>query len=187
MTDKIIIITAPSGSGKTTLVKSLLERMHNLSFSISACTRQPRVGEVDGKDYYFLSLPDFKAKIDRQEFLEWEMVYHGKYYGTLLSELERIWQNHQYPLIDIDVRGALNVKKQFKGEALSVFVKASSMEVLKERLQRRGTETPDSLQERLQKAKGELAFASEFDTILVNDDLITAKEELFQIVSEFLG
>jgi len=186
MTKKIIIITAPSGSGKTTLVKDLLKRLPRLAFSVSACTRAPRAGEVDGKDYYFLSLTDFEEKLARREFLESEMVYPGKYYGTLKSELARIWDKGQLPLVDIDVKGALRVKKQFEGESLSIFIKAPSIEALEARLRHRGTETEDTLQERLKKADYELSFASEFDYLLVNDDLAKAKEELFHCIDHFI-
>lgn len=186
MAHRIIIVTAPSGSGKTTLVKSLLERLPELSFSVSACTRSPRPGELNGKDYYFLSLSDFQGKIAANQFLEWEMVYPGKYYGTLKSELDRIWERNQFPLVDIDVQGALRVKKQFQGESLSVFIKAPSIEILRERLFSRGTETEESLQERIEKAETELGFSSEFDCILVNDDLEKAKEELYQKVAAFM-
>lgn len=186
MKQRIIIVTAPSGSGKTTLVKSLLQRLPELSFSVSACTRAPRAGEVDGKDYHFLSLSDFQEKIADGQFVEWEMVYPGKYYGTLKSELDRIWAQHQFPLVDIDVQGALRVKQQFEGESLSVFIKAPSVEILKERLLSRGTESNESLQERLQKATTELSFSSEFDCVLVNDDLEQAKEALYQMVVDFV-
>lgn len=186
MDHRIIIVTAPSGSGKTTLVKSLLKRIPELAFSVSACTRRPRNGELDGLDYHFLSLSDFKNKIEEGEFLEWEMVYPGKYYGTLKSELDRIWNHNQFPLVDIDVQGALRVKNQFRGESLSIFIKAPSVEILKQRLLSRGTETEESLLERLKKAETELSFSSEFDCVLVNDDLENAKKELFEKVSAFL-
>lgn len=187
MTKKIIIITAPSGSGKTTLVKDLLKRLPRLSFSVSACTRAPRAGEIDGKDYYFLSLADFEKKLSEGEFLESEMVYPGKYYGTLKSELNRIWANDQFPLVDIDVKGALRVKKQFQGESLSIFIKAPSIEALEQRLRHRGTETEEAIQERLKKADYELSFAPEFDYLLVNDDLGKAKEELYRCIETFIG
>lgn len=183
---RIIIITAPSGSGKTTLVKSLLKRLPQLSFSVSACTRQPRGNEKEGIDYYFLSVPDFENKILREEFLEWEMVYPGKYYGTLKSEIERIWQNKQFPLVDIDVQGALRVKKQFVGQSLSIFIQAPSIEELKRRLQKRGTEAEEAIKERVEKAKSESALSAQFDYILVNDQLDKAKEALFQIASKFM-
>lgn len=187
MTQKIIIITAPSGSGKTTLVKDLLKRLPRLAFSVSACTRAPRAGEVDGKDYYFLSLADFETKLAHGEFLESEMVYPGKYYGTLKSELNRIWNNQQTPLVDIDVKGALRVKKQFQGESLSIFIKAPSIATLEQRLRHRGTETEETLQERLRKADYELGFAPEFDYLLINDDLEKAKAELFHCIDRFIG
>lgn len=186
MDKKIIIITAPSGSGKTTLVKLLLKRLPELSFSVSACTRGPRVGEVDGKDYYFISVDAFQQKMEQDAFLEWEMVYPGKYYGTPKSELERIWSKRQYPLVDIDVKGALRIKKQFRGESLSVFIQAPSLTVLEQRLRSRGTETEESVQERLQKATHELSFAPEFDAVIVNDNLGEAEDLLYQTVADFL-
>ena len=152
MTDKIIIITAPSGSGKTTLVKRLLQACPKLSFSISACTRNPRAGETDGKDYYFLEEATFKKYIDEDAFVEWEMVYTGKYYGTLKSELQRIWKEDKYPLVDIDVQGALAIRDRFPKQSLTIFIEAPSLEVLRERLLLRGTETPQSLDERVDKA-----------------------------------
>ncbi|MDI9319342.1 MAG: guanylate kinase [Phycisphaerales bacterium] len=183
---KIIIITAPSGSGKTTLVKRLMLQFPTLAFSISACTRTPRGGEVDGTDYHFISLQQFEQSIAQNNFLEWEMVYEGKYYGTLKSELNRIWQNHKIPLVDIDVKGALKVQEQYKAQALSVFIKAPSIDILSERLQKRGTEPPESLKERIDKAAYELSFASKFDHTIVNDDLGKASAELSKIVSQYL-
>lgn len=186
MHKKIIIITAPSGSGKTTLVKQLLSRYPRLAFSISACTRMPRDGERNGMDYYFLQEADFKRKIAEGAFLEWEMVYSGKYYGTLNEELERIWKNDQYPLVDIDVQGALNIKSKFPETSLSLFIKAPSLAVLCERLQARGTETEDTLKERLEKAEGELTFAPLFDRIIINDNLDSALKETIRAIEDFL-
>lgn len=184
---KIIVITAPSGSGKTTLVKRLLVACPQLSFSISACTRSPRAGEVDMKDYYFLSVDEFKRKIDEGAFVEWEMVYPGKYYGTLKSELQRIWDAGGSPLVDIDVKGALAVMEQYKGKSLTIFIEAPSLEVLRERLQKRGTETPESIDERVNKAAHELEFAPKFDLIIVNDDLEKASRELTEAVVGYLA
>ena len=185
--NKIIIITAPSGSGKTTIVKRLLEKSSSLAFSISACTRNPRPGEVDGKDYYFLEEQDFKQKIEDGAFIEWEMVYTGKYYGTLKSEVGRIWNEGRAPLVDIDVQGALNIKSQYPEQSLSLFIKAPSIPELKNRLVNRGTETEHSLKERLDKAEYELSFADQFDRIIVNDDLERAIAETMSVISEFLG
>lgn len=184
--NKIIILTAPSGSGKTTIVKQLLQRSANLAFSISACTRKPRPGEVHGRDYYFLEETDFKNRIEEGAFIEWEMVYTGKYYGTLRSEVDRIWSEDRAPLVDIDVLGALNIKSQYGDKALSLFIKAPSVEELRRRLTARGTESPEMLQERLDKAAYELSFAERFDRIIVNDDLERAIGETLDVISRFL-
>jgi len=184
--NKIIIITAPSGSGKTTIVKRLLESYPKLAFSISACTRSPRQGEQDGKDYYFFREEDFLQKIKEDAFVEWEMVYTGKYYGTLKSELRRIWNAGQFPLVDIDVQGALNIKKKYTDESISLFIQAPSLKELERRLRSRGTETEQSLLERINKAKDELTYAARFDRIVINDNLDTAVEEIKDIVETFL-
>jgi guanylate kinase len=184
--NKIIIITAPSGSGKTTIVKQLLRRSAHLGFSISACTRSPRQGEIHGKDYYFLEESDFKRKIDENAFIEWEMVYTGKYYGTLKSEVNRIWNEGKAPLVDIDVLGALNIKSQYGDQSISLFIKAPSIEELRKRLIARGTETPQTLQERLDKAEYELSFADLFDRIIINDNLERAIEEVLVVIEDFL-
>jgi guanylate kinase len=183
---KIIIITAPSGSGKTTLVKRLLNATEHLSFSTSACTRTPRPGEQHGKDYYFFSEGEFKQLIEEDAFAEWEMVYTGKYYGTLKSELERIWQAGRYPLVDIDVQGALAIQKAYPDSSLSIFIQAPSLEELHKRLTARGTETPETLVERINKAAYELTFADKFDTIIVNDNLEEAARELLKTTEQFL-
>jgi guanylate kinase len=184
--NRIIIITAPSGSGKTTLVRRLLQSMPNIAFSISACTRAPRSGELDGRDYYFLTEPEFKARIDADEFVEWEMVYTGKYYGTLRSELQRIWDSGRTPLVDIDVKGALAIQEQYPDTSLSIFIKAPTLEILRERLIARGTESAQMLEERLAKAEYELMAAPEFDRIIVNDDLEQATEDLRQLTQGFI-
>jgi guanylate kinase len=173
-TQKLIIITAPSGSGKTTIVNYLLQHFSNLAFSISACTRSARANEVHGINYYFLSLEDFTRKIANHEFAEFEMVYEGKYYGTLKSELQRIWDEKKIPLVDIDVQGALRLKKHYGDNALSIFIKAPSMQILEQRLRDRGTETAASLKERVDKASEELNYASSFDEVVVNDVLADA-------------
>lgn len=183
---KIIIITAPSGSGKTTLVRRLLAANPNLAFSISACTRSPRTGELDGKDYYFLDEAEFKHRIDKNEFVEWEMVYTGKYYGTLKKELERIWSVGRTPLVDIDVKGAIAIQQQFPSTSLSIFIKAPSLEILRERLIARGTESPQMLEERLAKAEYELMDADEFNLIIVNDNLEVATNELVTTTNQFI-
>ncbi len=183
---KIIIITAPSGSGKSTLTKRLMDAFPQLAFSVSACTRAPRVGEIDGQDYHFLTVEHFQKSIELNEFIEWEMVYEGKYYGTLKTELNRIWDQNKTPLVDIDVKGALNVQQQYRSNALSVFIQAPSVAILKQRLEKRGTETPETLAERIDKAEFELSFAAQFDHILVNDDLEQASVALIEMVGNYL-
>lgn len=185
-TKKLVIITAPSGSGKTTIVNHLLSALPQLAFSVSACTRKPRAGELDGINYHFISLEDFTRRIAHHEFAEFEMVYEGKYYGTLKSELQRIWNNQQTPMVDIDVQGALRLKKQYGHQTLSIFIKAPSIEVLEQRLRTRGSETAQSLNERLDKATEELSFSDQFDHIVVNDQLEQACQEAKTIIADFL-
>ncbi len=184
---KIIIITAPSGAGKTTIVKRLLGEMPELAFSISAATRSPRECEVHGRDYYFMTPDEFQQHIEKNDFAEYEMVYAGKYYGTLKSELERIWANGQYPMVDIDVKGALSIREKYHDAALTIFIQPPSLDALRARLSERGTETQASLDERLGKARYELSFASEFDHIVVNEDLEKAYREVKALVENFLG
>lgn len=183
----IIIITAPSGSGKTTLVKRMLGIFPVLEFSVSACTRSPRSGEIHGKDYYFYTEEAFLKLIEGQAFAEWEMVYAGKYYGTLHSELQRIWKAGKVPVVDIDVQGALNIRKLYPHHAVSIFICAPSLEALGHRLQQRNTETPESLRERLNKAAEELTYASRFQHVLVNDNLEQATVELQQLICQTLS
>ena len=185
-TNKLVIITAPSGSGKTTIVNHLLSALPQLAFSVSACTRKPRAGEQDGVNYHFISLEDFTRRIAHHEFAEFEMVYEGKYYGTLKSELERIWDNQQTPMVDIDVQGALRLKKHYGHQTLSIFIKAPSIEALEQRLRTRGSETAQSLNERLDKATEELSFSGQFDHIVVNDQLEQACQEAKTIIADFL-
>jgi guanylate kinase len=185
--DKIIVITAPSGSGKTTLVKRLLESCLQLKFSVSACTRLPRNGEAHGKDYYFYKEDHFQQLIAEGAFVEWEMVYSGKYYGTLKAELQRIWDDGKTPLVDIDVQGALAIRDQYPEQALTIFIEAPSLETLRERLHARGSETPYSLEERITKAAEELTFAPRFDRIIINDDLEEATHNLRAAVDAFCG
>lgn len=186
MAGKAIIFSAPSGSGKTTIVKHLLENNSDLGFSISASTRDKRGRtEQNGKDYYFLTPEQFKQKIDNDEFIEWEEVYEGNFYGTLKSEIERIWREGKNVIFDVDVKGGLNLKKYFGKNALAVFVKVPSMEVLKERLNDRGTETPESLSRRLFKAKFEMTFSDKFDVVLVNEDLSRSLAEAQRLYDEF--
>lgn len=186
MQHKIIIITAPSGSGKTSIARYLLERFPNLEFSISATTRQPRGQEVHGREYYFLSHEDFEQKIAEGAFLEWEMVYKGKYYGTLKNELDRMWQQGKIPLLDIDVHGAMHVQKMFPGSCLSIFIEAPTEDDLRKRLEARGTETPESLEARLHKAAYEKQYKDSFDAIVVNDVLEIAQMEAAEKVESFL-
>lgn len=183
---KIIILTAPSGAGKTSITRYLLQQMPQLQFSISAATRQPRNGERHGVDYHFLSVADFQKNIRENAFVEWEMVYEGKYYGTLKWELERIWSQGKIPLLDIDVKGAIHVQKQFPNNSLSLFIQAPSIEELKRRLESRGTETPESLHTRISKADYEMSFAHNFDQIIINDDLTSAQQKAQEMVQHFI-
>jgi guanylate kinase len=187
LTRKLIIITAPSGSGKTTLVKRLLVACPNLAFSVSACTRRPRSGEIDGKDYYFFNEEKFKELIAGHSFVEWEMVYPGKYYGTLNDELHRIWDSGKTPLVDIDVQGALAIRDKYPDISLTIFIEAPSLEELRRRLVHRGTETEANLNERVAKAANELTFAQQFDRIIINEHLNEATGELIKMTEEFLA
>ena len=183
---KLVIFSAPSGAGKSTLVNYLLPQFPELSFSISATSRSPRGREQHGKDYYFLSSEEFKARVAGDELLEWEEVYAGTYYGTLRSEVERIWAEGKVVVFDIDVVGALNLKKQFGDRALALFVQAPSVEVLEQRLRGRGTDSEEKIQQRVAKATIEMGRAPEFDKVVVNDDLNTAKAEAVTILKDFL-
>jgi guanylate kinase len=186
MAGKALIFSAPSGSGKTTIVKYLLENNKDLGFSISASTRDRRGRtEQDGKDYHFLKPEDFKKKIDNDEFIEWEEVYAGNFYGTLKTEIERIWSEGKNVIFDVDVKGGINLKKYFGDKALAIFVKVPSIEILKERLQERGTESEESLSRRLFKAKFEMTFADKFDVVLVNEDLNTSLKEAQKLYDQF--
>ena len=185
---KLIVFSAPSGSGKTTIVRYLLAQEElKLDFSISATSREPRGNEVHGKDYYFLSLEDFKKKIKNDEFLEWEEVYRDNFYGTLKSEVERIWAKGKNVIFDIDVVGGLDIKNIYPEKTLAVFVKPPSIEELKIRLKKRQTESPDKINMRVAKASIELATAPQFDHIIINNDLNTALEEAYTLVSDFVG
>ena len=188
MQQKIIIITAPSGAGKTSITRHLLRTFSDrLAFSISAATRASRGSEKNGVDYYFMSQEDFTNHIQHEAFVEWEMVYEGKYYGTLKSELQRIWQAGKIPVLDIDVKGAIHVQQQFPETTLSLFIEAPSVDELQRRLQGRGTETEESLQARINKAAYELSFKHSFDHIIVNDNLERACREAEQVVSVFIS
>ena len=185
---KAIIFSAPSGSGKTTIVKHLLSVNPKLGFSISACTRDKRGrNEVNGKDYYFLTPEDFKDKIDRDEFIEWEEVYAGNFYGTLKSEVERIWDEGRHVIFDVDVKGGLHLKEYFGDRALAVFVKVPSMDELRERLTDRKTETEDSLSQRIFKAKFEMTFEDKFDVTLVNENLEDSLRKAEEMVNDFIN
>ena len=184
---KLVIFSAPSGAGKSTLVNYLLPQFPELSFSISATSRSPRGQEEHGKDYYFLSSEEFKARVAGDELLEWEEVYAGTYYGTLRSEVERIWAQGKVVVFDIDVVGALNLKTQFGDRALALFVQAPSVEILEQRLRGRGTDSEEKIQQRVAKATIEMARAPEFDKVVINDDLDTAKAEALAILKDFLG
>lgn len=187
MEGKLIIFSAPSGAGKTTIVHHLLKVFPDLEFSVSACSREMRKGEAYGVDYYFLSVEEFKEKIERGEFVEWEEVYKDNFYGTLRSEVERIWKKGKHVIFDVDVIGGINLKKQFGSNALSVFVMPPSIEHLENRLKSRETETPESISRRMGKAEQELKTANQFDKIILNDKLEHAFEEAERIVEEFLN
>jgi guanylate kinase len=185
--NKILIITAPSGAGKTSITKHLMQQFPQLAFSVSATTRPARGTEKDGLDYHFINTDSFKQKIQQNEFVEWEMVYEGKYYGTLKSELEKIWQQNKIPVLDIDVKGAIHVQQQFSKTSLSIFIQPPSVEELKNRLLSRGTETPESLTARINKASFELSFKDHFNKIIVNDDLQRACSKAVEITADFLN
>lgn len=185
---KLLVFSAPSGSGKTTIVRHLLAQKHlDLEFSISATSRKPRGEEKDGKDYYFISAEEFKQKIKNEEFLEWEEVYRDNFYGTLKSEVERIWDKGKHVIFDIDVVGGLRIKKKFPEQTLAVFVKPPSVDELKIRLKKRSTESEDKINMRVAKASLEMATAPQFDKIIKNYDLDTALEEAVKLVEDFLS
>jgi guanylate kinase len=186
MNGKLIIFSAPSGAGKTTIVHELLKSRDDLAFSVSACSRPKRVNEKDGVDYYFMTAYDFRNKISNSEFLEWQEVYENSYYGTLLSEVNRIWAGGRHVIFDVDVVGGLNIKRYGKENALAIFVMPPSVEELEERLKKRSSETEETLKKRLDKAHYELTFAKQFDKIIVNDKLHDAVAEAKKIVDEFI-
>jgi guanylate kinase len=184
---KAIIFSAPSGSGKTSLVKELMKQVPDLGFSISACTRDKRGRhEVHGRDYYFLSIDEFKKKIDADAFVEWEEVYAGNFYGTLKEEVLRIWKEGKAVIFDVDVKGGLALKKYFGDQALAIFVKVPSLDVLESRLNDRGTETEESLSRRIYKAKFEMTFEAQFDVSVFNDDFTRSSADAVALVTEFL-
>jgi guanylate kinase len=186
-TGKLIILTAPSGSGKTSITRYLLQQYPALAFSISATTRSPRSGETNGVAYYFISVEDFQQKIREDAFVEWEMVYEGKYYGTLKAELERIWAEQKVPVLDIDVKGALHVQQLYGDHCLSIFIQPPSIEELGKRLKSRGTETVEGLHTRLSKATYEMSFREEFHHTVLNDQLQQACTDTENLIKDFLG
>jgi|SRR5690554_5348304 len=183
---KCIILSAPSGAGKTTIVRFLLSRFDNLSFSVSATSRKRRSYEASGLHYYFISADTFRKKIEAGEFLEWEEVYKDRYYGTLKSEMTRIWDEGKHVIFDVDVVGGRNLKEYFGDQALAIFVKPPSIKVLEDRLRNRSTETEADLRSRISKAEHELTYSNQFDVVLVNDDLDKACAEAYQLVKDFL-
>ena len=183
---KVLIFTAPSGSGKTTIVRHLLNKLDILGFSVSATTREKRPHEVDGKDYYFISRDDFSKKIKEKAFIEWEEVYQDQYYGTLKSEVNRVWNEEKHIVFDIEVKGATNIKELYGDQALAVFIKVPTLQELVRRLKARKTETEASLKKRIKRIKKELTFEQSFDVVLINDDLEKTLAKAEQIVLEFL-
>jgi len=183
---KLIVISAPSGAGKTSIVHHLLKNMPELSFSVSACSREKRDNETHGKDYYFLGVEGFQNKIKEDAFLEWEEVYENQYYGTLKSEIERIWSERKTVIFDVDVIGGLNIKKQYPKECLSLFIMPPSVDVLRERLGGRGSETDEKIEVRLAKAEEEIAKNQKFDKVILNDDFEIACEETQKVISNFI-
>ena len=186
MEGKTVVISAPSGAGKTSIVNFLLSKIPSLSFSVSACSREKRSHEINGKNYYFLDVSKFKSKIDKGDFLEWEEVYPDQYYGTLNSELERIWGENKHVVFDIDVAGGINVKNKFHSNCISIFIMPPSVGVLEERLSSRGSETKSSINKRINKAELEISKRSDFDHIVLNDDFAAACEEVLILVTKFL-
>lgn len=187
MEGKLVIISAPSGAGKTTIVRHLLSKGLNLAFSVSATTRPIRANETDCKDYFFLTVPEFMKKVENDEFIEWEEVYPELMYGTLKSEVERIWAKGQHVLFDMDVNGGINLKKIFGNRSLAIFIMPPSFEELDKRLTKRGTDSPEKIRMRVDKAKDEIKLANQFDNIVFNHQLDKAKEETLEIVSSFLN
>lgn len=183
---KAIIISAPSGAGKTTLVNKLLDTKLPLLFSISACSRAPREGEEDKKDYYFLSIEEFKEKIKAQDFIEWEEVYEGNFYGTLKKEIERIWKEKKHVVFDVDVIGGISLKDYFMENSISIFIKPPNMEVLSKRLKKRNTEDRKSIKNRLEKSIEEMKSIDKFDKIIVNDELSISSKNIIETVKKFL-
>jgi guanylate kinase len=187
MNGRLVIISAPSGAGKTTIVKHLLGCGLSLAFSISATTRAIRENEIDGRDYYFLTISQFREKIDKGELLEWQEVYRDHYYGTPRSELDRIWAGGKHVLFDVDVMGGINLKKIFGNMAISIFIMPPSVKDLENRLLARGTDKPEKIRMRVEKANEEIKAAGEFDHVVVNDDLAKAQDEVYRFVKDFIN
>jgi len=184
--NKLIVISAPSGAGKTSIVHYLLKNMSELSFSVSACSRDKRENETNGVDYHFLGVEGFKKKIKVDAFLEWEEVYSNQYYGTLKSEVERIWKEDKTVIFDVDVVGGLNIKKQYPKECLSIFIMPPSIDVLRERLSGRSSESEEKIEIRLNKASEEISRNQEFDTVILNDNFEIASKETLEVISNFI-
>lgn len=187
MDGKLIVVSAPSGSGKTSIVKQIIRAGLNIEFSVSACSRKPRNGEVNGTDYYFMSAEEFRNKINQNEFIEWEEVYPGNYYGTLKSEVERIWQKGNHVIFDVDVIGGLNIKRQYVRQCLALFIKAPGLAELEKRLRGRATDGEETIKKRLAKAAHELSFAHRFDHIIVNENFEDAVNETYDLIKNFLN
>lgn len=187
MKGKLIVFSAPSGAGKTSIVHALLKQHPFLEFSISATSRSPRPGEVHGVDYFFIPGDEFASRIKSGSFLEWEEVYAGTFYGTLWTEVERIWQKGHHVVFDVDVAGGIQIKKKFSADALSIFIMPPSLQILEERLRNRNTESEESLNKRIGKAKYEMEFASEFDHVVVNDILADAVAKASKLIVDFVG
>jgi len=186
-TGKMIIVSAPSGSGKTSIVKYLIEHQPDIEFSVSATSRSPRSGEKDGVDYYFMSIDDFRNKIDGNQFVEWEEVYNGIYYGTLRSEIYRIWNNGKHIIFDVDVKGGINLKSEFGSRAISLFIKPPGINELRQRLIKRGTDHIKEIDKRIDKAEHEMAEESKFDVVVINNNLDEACREALKICSDFIN
>tara|TARA_B110000483_G_scaffold17499_1_gene19357 strand:- start:38 stop:616 length:579 start_codon:yes stop_codon:yes gene_type:complete len=183
---KVVIVSAPSGAGKTTLINKLLETKLPLNFSVSACSRKARTNEIEGEDYYFLSIEEFEKKIKKNDFIEWEEVYKNNFYGTLKSEISRIWNQKKHVVFDVDVLGGISLKNYFKENALSIFINPPSIEVLSERLNKRNSETKESISERIKKSVHEMEYLDKFDMVILNDNLKDASKKIIDTVKNFI-